>query len=376
MEYCNQCGELVEGRFCRMCGAPTAVAAAQAVAQASGAGTGYGGGYGAPGAEAPVAPAGAESTQYYATPLYEEAPHYPAPAAQPGTPSEFDGFFRSEDGSPSPHAHTQLLPPVQADYRMDPPGGSRIPPSMPDFPDDEDDEDARHHRLLMYGTLGAVLLASAVILGMLFLGGGAGPVSAASGLPTTGATQSAGSTSGTEAGNVVVPTQSGGTLATSAAPSTAPASSAAAGGFSGDSLPLGPGSQGTEVKYVQQRLKELGYYNGSISGTFDQATALAVQQFQAAAGVTGDAASTVGQHTLVALIAAGSTPNLHTGSRSSSVTRLNEALNEALGSHLTGSSRYTATTMAEVMRYQVEVGLTPSGQVDAATWAKLQSGAL
>jgi len=372
MEYCNQCGELVEGRFCRMCGAPTAVAAAQA-AVAAGAGAtgyqdGYGHGYGAPVAYAPGGEA--ESTQYFAPgSLYEPADAQP----NPSTPAEFDGFFRSEDGAPTPHSHTQLLPPVPRDYRMDPPAGSHVPPQGPVYDGDldEDAEEARHRRLLMYGTLGAVLLAAAVILGMLALGNNGDP-NAGAGAAVTSTGQSPAASATGDAGAVVVPTQSAGTVpATSAAPSTS-----AAGTFSGDSLPLGPGSRGSLVTYVQRRLQELGYFHGSASGTFNQATALAVQQFQAAANVTGDAASTVGQHTMVALIAAGRTPNLHTGSRSTDVSRLDQALNEALGTRIQVSNRFTTTTAEEVMRYQSAVGLPPTGQVDAATWAKLQSGAL
>jgi peptidoglycan hydrolase-like protein with peptidoglycan-binding domain len=359
MEYCNQCGELVEGRFCRMCGAPTVVAAA-----AQPAGAGYGRGYPA---------AGPEGVGDEATRMFAPAPGYRAESTQPipQTPSEFDGFFRSEDGSPSPHAHTQLLAPVQADYRMDPPGGAHRPPEAPVY--DEDDEDERPNRIVRYVTLGAVLLAAAIILGMLSMGGnqtpgGAAAAGTATGTPNPGATSTAGSN------QIVLPTVSAGSIPSSSPnPST---SAPAAGSFSGDAFPLGPGSQGTWVSYVQRRLQQLGYYNGPISGTYDQATALAVQQFQAAAGVTGDAASTVGQSTLVALIAAGSTPSLHVGSRSSDVSRLDQALNTALGTHLQASSRYSAETMAEVMRYQSAVGLTPTGQVDAATWAKLQSGAL
>lgn len=371
MEYCNQCGELVEGRFCRMCGAPTAVAAAQAAVPAVGATAagyqdGYGHGYGAPVAYAPADEA--ESTQYFAPgSLYEPESAPPSPS----TPVEFDGFFRSENGAPSPHSHTQLLPPVPRDYRMDPPGGSSVPPQAPVYDGDEDEEDARHRRLLGYGVIGAVLVAAAVILGMLYLGGNNDPTTSAGATVTSTGQSPAASATG-DAGAVVVPTQSAGTVpATSAAPSTS-----AAGNFSGDSLPLGPGSRGSLVTYVQRRLQELGYYHGSVSGTFNQETALAVQQFQSAANVTGDAASTVGQHTMVALIAAGRTPNLHTGSRSTDVSRLDEALNEALGTHIQVSNRYTSTTTEEVMRYQSAVGLPPTGQVDDATWAKLQSGAL
>lgn len=374
MEYCNQCGELVEGRFCRMCGAPTAVAAAQAAVATAGTAAGYqdgyGHGYGAPVAYAPAG--AAESTQHFAP-----GSLYGAQAAEPipSTPAEFDGFFRSEDGAPTPHSHTQLLPPVQHDYRMDPPEGSRIPPQPPVYDDrdvDEDELDARHRRLLMYGTLGAVLLAAAVILGMLHMGGNGDPAANA-GAVTSGAGQSPAASATGDAGQVVVPTQSAGTT-----PTTAPAapSTSAAGTFSGDSLPLGPGSRGSLVSYVQRRLQQLGYYHDSVSGSFNQATALAVQQFQAAANVTGDAASTVGQHTMVALIAAGNTPNLRAGSRSADVSRLDQALNEALGTHIQVSNRFNANTAEEVMRYQSAVGLPPTGQVDAATWAKLQSGAL
>jgi peptidoglycan hydrolase-like protein with peptidoglycan-binding domain len=369
MEYCNQCGELVEGRFCRMCGAPTAVAAAQAAVPAAGAQAGYGDvqgpGYGLPAAPAPAVEA--EATQYLAAgSLYQPE----------GTPAEFDGFFRSADGAPSPHSHTQLLPPVPGDYRMDPPGGSPVPPQGLglEYPErDEDAEDARHHRMLMYGTLGAVFFAAAIILGMLYLGGNGNPVSNASGTTAGSSTGPSPSATSTDNGTIVVPTQSAGTIPSSSAPTT---SAPAAGGFSGDSLPLGPGSQGTMVTYVQRRLQELGYYHGPVSGTFDQATALAVQQFQAAAGVSGDAASTVGQHTLVALIAAGDTPDLHTGSKAPAVSRLDQALNAALGTHIQVSNRYTAATTGDVMRYQSAVGLPPTGQVDGATWAKLQSGAL
>lgn len=373
MEYCNQCGELVEGRFCRMCGAPTAVAAAQAAVSTAGAAAGYqdgyGHGYGAPVAYAPAGEA--ESTQYFEPgSLYEP----PAAAPIPSTPVEFDGFFRSEDGAPTPHSHTQLLPPVPRDYRMDPPEGSRVPPQPPVYDDlDQDAEDARHRRLLMYGTLGAVLLAAAVILGMLYLGNNGDPTANAGATATASTGQSPAASATGDAGQVVVPTESAGTTPTTAA---AAPSTNAAGSFSGDSLPLGPGSRGTLVSYVQRRLQELGYYHGSVSGSFNQATALAVQQFQAAAGVTGDAASTVGQHTMVALIAAGKTPNLHAGSRSADVSRLDQALNEALGTRIQVSNRFTATTAEEVMRYQSAVGLPPTGQVDAATWAKLQSGAL
>lgn len=43
---------------------------------------------------------------------------------------------------------------------------------------------------------------------------------------------------------------------------------------------LKKGSQGTEVSHLQQRLKELGYWSGKISGNYDEATENAVKRFQ------------------------------------------------------------------------------------------------
>lgn len=43
---------------------------------------------------------------------------------------------------------------------------------------------------------------------------------------------------------------------------------------------LKAGDKGQEVKYLQKRLKDLGYYNGKISGHFGQRTKYAVKKFQ------------------------------------------------------------------------------------------------
>lgn len=360
MEYCGNCGEAAEGRFCRMCGAPVGFAAAEApLAAQQGYGPGYGGFQAAPVAEATqmlTAPPGAGYGGYA----------FEAPAA---TPAEFDGLFRNEDGSPGAHGQTQLLPPVvEADYRMRAPDGAQSPPAAPTGSHRQrHDEDAESNRPMIL-VIVAVVVAAVVILVLLYLGS----QSTAAPPASTTTPSATGSASGAAAGGgaISVPTD-GATLPPSAPPST----SADVGTFHGDTLPLGPGSSGTWVKWVQEKLKSLGYYHGSATGDFTQATAVAVQQFQAAAGVTGDAASTVGMHTIVALDAAGTTPDLKPGSRSSAVTRLNSALTYATGRHVSGS-RYSAATEAAVLDYQRAVGLQPTGQVDAATWAKLQDGTL
>jgi peptidoglycan hydrolase-like protein with peptidoglycan-binding domain len=368
MDYCGHCGEPVEGRFCRMCGTAVAVpgGARETLAAVSPAqGRGYGAAQGA--VAAPVDPATLAAAP--------QAGYGPEPTQMLGaTPSDFDAYFRTEDGTPGLHGQTQLLPPVLDDYQ------APVPQTAPHTPPgghghgahgNGDGDGPRSNRPLLL-VAGAVVVVAAVILGLLYLGNQSTGSNTASDTAATPTASAAPPSAGV--GVLQVPTD-GASLApsTPAAPSTT--SAAATGQFSGDNLPLGPGSSGEWVKWVQEKLSALGYYHGQASGHFDQATALAVQQFQAAAGVTGDAASTVGMHTIVALAAAGSTPNLHLGSKSSDVSRLNTALSYATGSHLSGS-RYTMSTAEAVMRYQSAVGLTPNGQVDAATWAKLQDGTL
>jgi peptidoglycan hydrolase-like protein with peptidoglycan-binding domain len=361
MEYCGHCGEPVEGRFCRMCG--TAVAAGAGAQETLAALPAQGRGYGAlQGAVEEPATLGAASQAGYGP---EPTQVLSAP------PSDFDAYFRSEDGTPGLHGQTQLLPPIIDDHRAPTPQGEmRTPPGGHGHGGHGGDGDEPRSNRPMLLVAGAVVVVAAVIIGLLYLGNqGNGSDNASSSSTTPAATGSAATQNG---GVLQIPTDGASVSPTTAAPST---TGAASGQFSGDDFPLGPGSSGEWVKWVQEKLTALGYYHGSLSGTFDQATALAVQQFQAAASVTGDAASTVGMHTVVALAAAGSTPSLHLGSRSSDVSRLNTALSYATGEHLSGS-RYTMSTAAAVAKYQRAVGLTPTGQVDAATWAELQDGTL
>ena len=48
------------------------------------------------------------------------------------------------------------------------------------------------------------------------------------------------------------------------------------------------GSQGEEVRRIQKKLKELGYYNGAIDGVYGSATKKAVIAFQKNCGITAD----------------------------------------------------------------------------------------
>ena len=62
---------------------------------------------------------------------------------------------------------------------------------------------------------------------------------------------------------------------------------------------LRQGSKGDEVKEMQRRLKQWGYYNGSVDGVFGVATRTAVISFQKKNGLTAD--GVVGKETYKAL---------------------------------------------------------------------------
>lgn len=382
MIYCGSCGEPAEGRFCRMCGAATADP--------------YPGHVGTPGQPAAeptqmipgaMAMAATQQVPYPQTPF----PQTPSAAPQPGQPgSDFDALFRQPEGVVTPHHQTQLLPPVEADYRMAPPGaaggrGERgpfqaassyenggYPPGSAGAPAeeewDEDDEPAIRKPVLL-GTIGAVVAASAVILGLLYIGSHNNAASANA--TTTGTANAVVGTPSASVGDINLPAVG----ASSASPSASASASQSASGNT--SLPLTPGSSGKYVTYVQERLRQLRIYHGPVNGQYDTATAQAVVQFQGTAHVNGDPAGTVGRSTFTALIAAGTKPNLRPGvNDAGDVKRLQNALNSAENAGLQASGRYDAATAAAVARYQTSVGVPPTGSMNAQTWAALQSGSV
>ena len=81
------------------------------------------------------------------------------------------------------------------------------------------------------------------------------------------------------------------------------------------------GSTGSEVKSIQTRLNELGYYNGNIDGIFGTQTKKAVMQFQKDYGLTAD--GIVGSNTLKSLkINSDNTPSKFTQSEISLLARI------------------------------------------------------
>lgn len=74
-----------------------------------------------------------------------------------------------------------------------------------------------------------------------------------------------------------------------------------------DGVTIRKGNTGDLVSEVQQQLKTLGYYTGSITGTYDNATVTAVKSFQKKSGLNADGAC--GALTQAALFSADAVPS-------------------------------------------------------------------
>lgn len=135
----------------------------------------------------------------------------------------------------------------------------------------------------------------------------AAAVAAAAGLAGCGGAavgSATSSTSSSTSGPVVVPSSS------TATPSGTPTGTPVVAAPSGDAAdappatptpttPLRPGDDGPKVRALQQRLNELGYWNGEVDGTYGELTQQAVMALQKAAGLDRDGVA--GKDTLAAL---------------------------------------------------------------------------
>lgn len=119
------------------------------------------------------------------------------------------------------------------------------------------------------------------------------------------------------------------------------------------------GSRGDEVRRIQTKLKQLGFYNGSVDGIYGSATQKAVRRFQASVGITVDGIA--GSKTLLYLGLDSSSGGGSYGSYSSSdiylLAKVIEA--EARGESYTG---------------QVAVGAVVLNRVESASFPDTISG--
>ncbi|MDD3411365.1 MAG: peptidoglycan-binding protein [Eubacteriales bacterium] len=110
---------------------------------------------------------------------------------------------------------------------------------------------------------------------------------------------------------------------------------------------LKSGASGTAVKQLQQRLKELGYYTGSVDGSYGSGTTNAVKDFQAANNLTADGvAGKKTQQTLYGYyaVAKGSTTT-------STATKKPSSSSGSGSSSSGGSSSSTSTSTSTTNKY-------------------------
>lgn len=133
----------------------------------------------------------------------------------------------------------------------------------------------------------------------------------------------------------------------------------------------GAGATGDQVKAAQCLLRTAGQ-TVEPSGTFDAATTAATSAFQTATGLPAD--GVVGARTWTALLSYGDTPTLRSGSTGVAVTRLQRALNAALGRTVGIDGQFGPNTDQAVRDYQTSRALGVDGVVGAGTWGALQDG--
>jgi peptidoglycan hydrolase-like protein with peptidoglycan-binding domain len=146
---------------------------------------------------------------------------------------------------------------------------------------------------------------------------------------------------------------------------------------------LARGDRGDQVKFVQQTLLNLGYFNGQVTGVYWELTETAVRQFQAANGlsVSGqvDAATYQRlQQLQAAQVASFSVPSqgfnivagsqgLKRGDRGIEVRELQKRLVVWAYSNVVVDSIFGAETEAAVKQFQVDYGFVDDGIADANT---------
>ena len=123
------------------------------------------------------------------------------------------------------------------------------------------------------------------------------------------------------------------------------------------------GSRGEEVRKIQTKLKNWGYYNGSVDGVYGWQTESAVRSFQKKNGLTVDGVA--GTKTLNAMGIYSSSSSTGGGSSSSSP---NEANIELLARVINGEAR------GEPYEGQVAVGAVVLNRVDHPSFPNSISG--
>lgn len=159
-----------------------------------------------------------------------------------------------------------------------------------------------------------------------------------------------------------------------------PPSSDTSGNYTIPKRTLRSGYTGDDVKSVQTRLKELGYYTGTVDGKYGSSTMAAVKAFQTMHSLSADGlagtrtyAILFSVNALAANSASGVYTTLRKGSTGAQVTQLQLALSN-LKYNVTVNGTYDTTTVAAVTAFQLRNGLTADGVAGEKTQKKLYGG--
>ena len=140
-------------------------------------------------------------------------------------------------------------------------------------------------------------------------------------------------------------------------------------------ITLENGSSGDQVKTLQKRLKELGYYSGNADGKFGESTQAAVMAFQLRNNLTVDGkAGPATQRVLYGSKANITYPSMRQGEEGSSVKNLQYTLYE-LG-YYDGAidGKYGQTTADAVRAFQIQNKIKPvDGVAGSVTLSKMYS---
>lgn len=178
-------------------------------------------------------------------------------------------------------------------------------------------------------------------------------------------------------------------------------SSSSSSGVGGFTRTLRKGYTGEDVRTVQQRLKELGYYTSSVDGVYGNGSIAAVKAFQKNNGLTADGLA--GSRTFQVLLSSSAIPagsssssndssgsssdasssgnqnsnsgyaTLRYGDKGDAVRQLQKAL-KSLGYNVSSDGDYGALTQMAVKAFQKCNGLEADGVAGSSTLELLYSG--
>ncbi len=137
---------------------------------------------------------------------------------------------------------------------------------------------------------------------------------------------------------------------------------------------LKKGDSGADVKKIQERLKELGYFDASCTGNFGSQTVEAVKAFQKRNNLTQD--GVVNEKTLKKLNSSSALKadtTLREGSSGTAVKELQDRLKELGFFTSTSTGNFGEKTTAALKAFQKKNGLSQTGVVNASTEKKLES---